>query len=80
MSPRGGSTPRQTDWLTVSCNVTLTLTLTVSSLVLEDISARELQLKGARQRGQEPLVTEAEDATPLEAATKRRTEDRDWEH
>jgi hypothetical protein len=26
-SPRLGSTPRPTDWLTVSCNVTLTLTL-----------------------------------------------------
>jgi hypothetical protein len=26
MSPRRGSTPRHTDWLTVSCNVTLTLT------------------------------------------------------
>jgi hypothetical protein len=31
MSPRGGSTPRQTDWLTVSCNVTLTLTVTERS-------------------------------------------------
>jgi hypothetical protein len=29
MSPRRGSTSRQTDWLTVSCNVTLTLTLTL---------------------------------------------------
>jgi hypothetical protein len=28
MSPRWGSTPRLTDWLTVSRNVTLTLTLT----------------------------------------------------
>jgi hypothetical protein len=28
MSPRRGSTPRRTDWLTVSCKVTLTLTLT----------------------------------------------------
>jgi hypothetical protein len=28
MSPRRGSTPRRTDWLTVSCNLTLTLTLT----------------------------------------------------
>jgi hypothetical protein len=28
MSPRRGSTPRQTDWLTVSRKVTLTLTLT----------------------------------------------------
>jgi hypothetical protein len=26
MSPRWGSTPRQTDWLTVSRNMTLTLT------------------------------------------------------
>jgi hypothetical protein len=29
MSPRWGSTPRLTDWLTVSRNVTLTLTLTI---------------------------------------------------
>jgi hypothetical protein len=33
-------------------------------------SARELQLNGASQSGQEPLNTEAEDATSLEAATK----------
>jgi hypothetical protein len=43
-------------------------------------SARELQLKGAGQRGQEPLDTEAEDAILLVAATKQRTEDRDTEH
>jgi hypothetical protein len=30
MSPRWGSTPRLTDWLTVSRNVTLTLTLTLT--------------------------------------------------
>jgi hypothetical protein len=35
MSPRGGSTPRQTDWLTVSCNVTLTLTLTLTIQLVE---------------------------------------------
>jgi hypothetical protein len=39
-------------------------------------SARELQLKGVGQGGQEPLDTEAEDATPFEAATKRSSEDR----
>jgi hypothetical protein len=33
MSPRRGSTPRQTDWLTVSCNVTLTLTLTLTCCI-----------------------------------------------
>jgi hypothetical protein len=43
-------------------------------------TARELQLKGVSQRVQEPLDTEAEDATPLEAATKEHNEDRDWEH
>jgi hypothetical protein len=43
-------------------------------------SARELQPKDASQRGQEPLDTEAEDAIPLEAATKQRSEDRGWEH
>jgi hypothetical protein len=43
-------------------------------------STRELQLKGASQRGQEPLDTEAEDAPPLEATKKQRTEGRDWEH
>jgi hypothetical protein len=39
-------------------------------------SVRELQRKGASQRGQGPLDTEAEDATLLEAATKQRSEDR----
>jgi hypothetical protein len=34
-------------------------------------TARELQLKGASQRGQEPLDTEAEEATTLEAVTRR---------
>jgi hypothetical protein len=43
-------------------------------------SAQELQLKGVSQWGQEPLVAEAEDATALEAVTKLRSEDRDWEH
>jgi hypothetical protein len=43
-------------------------------------SARQLQLKGASQRGQEPLDTEAEDATLLEAATKQRSENRDRKH
>jgi hypothetical protein len=43
-------------------------------------SARELQLEGARQRGQEPLDTEAENATSLEAAIKQLSEDRDCEH
>jgi hypothetical protein len=33
-------------------------------------SAQELLLRVASQRGQEPLDTEAEDATSLEAATK----------
>jgi hypothetical protein len=41
---------------------------------------RELQLKGASQRGQEPLDTEAEDTTLLEAVTKQLSEDRDKEH
>jgi hypothetical protein len=36
-----------------------------------------VQLKGASQRGQEPLDTEAEDATPSEAATKNRSDGRD---
>jgi hypothetical protein len=38
-------------------------------------SARELQPKAACQRGQEPLDTEAENATKLVAATKQRSED-----
>jgi hypothetical protein len=46
---------------------------------LEASSARELQLKCANQGGQKPLDKEAEDATSLEAATKQRSEDRDWE-
>jgi hypothetical protein len=37
-------------------------------------------LKGVSQRGQEPLNTEAEDSTLLEAATKQRSEGRDGEH
>jgi hypothetical protein len=40
-------------------------------------SAWELQLKGASQRGQEPFDTEADDATPLEAAIRQRSEDSD---
>jgi hypothetical protein len=43
-------------------------------------SAREVHLKGASKRGQEPLHTEAEDATSLEAVTKQRNEDRDGGH
>jgi hypothetical protein len=35
-------------------------------------SFRELQMKGASQRGQEPLDTEVEDATLLEATTRQR--------
>jgi hypothetical protein len=69
---------RRADW-TVGRNITLTLTCEFASW--KPVSpARELQLAGASQRGQEPLDTEAGDATPLEAATKQRTEDRDWEH
>jgi hypothetical protein len=33
-------------------------------------SAQKLELKGASQRGQEPLDMEAGDATPLQATTK----------
>jgi hypothetical protein len=40
-------------------------------------SAQELQLKGASQRRRELFDTETEDATPLEAVTKRRSNDRD---
>jgi hypothetical protein len=47
------------------------------SVLLEVSSTRELHLKSANQRGQEPLDTKAQDATPLEAATKQRSEDRD---
>jgi hypothetical protein len=43
-------------------------------------SARKLQLKDASQREQEPMDTETEDATPLEAATKQGREDSDEEH
>jgi hypothetical protein len=34
-------------------------------------SIRELHLKGASHRGQEPLDAEADDFTPLEAATQQ---------
>jgi hypothetical protein len=48
MSPGRGSTPRQTDWLTVSCNVTLTLTLTLASV---NIGQSRLHLRyGTRLR------------------------------
>jgi hypothetical protein len=40
-------------------------------------SAPELYRKVARHREQEPLDTDAEDATPLETATKQRSDDRD---
>jgi hypothetical protein len=43
-------------------------------------TAQELQLNGASQWRQEPLDTESEDATLLEAATKQRSEDRDGGH
>jgi hypothetical protein len=43
-------------------------------------SAREMQLKGASQRGQEPLDMEVEGAIPLEAVTRQRSEDRHEEH
>jgi hypothetical protein len=43
-------------------------------------SAWELQLKDASQQGQEPLHTEAKDTTPLEVATKQRSEDCDGKH
>jgi hypothetical protein len=40
-------------------------------------SVWELQLEGTSQRGQEPLDTESEDPTLLEAATKQRSGGRD---
>jgi hypothetical protein len=43
-------------------------------------STQELQMKGTSQRGHELLDMEAENATPLEAVTKQRSEGRDWEH
>jgi hypothetical protein len=63
----------------MTLTLTLTLTLTVGKFgSWKPVgTARELQLKGASHCGQEPLETEAEDATLLEAATKLRNEDRD---
>jgi hypothetical protein len=43
-------------------------------------TAWELQLKGAGQRGQEPLDTEVKDATLLKAVTKQCSEDHDRGH
>jgi hypothetical protein len=43
-------------------------------------TARELQLKGASQWGQEPLDREAKDITLLKAAIKQCSEDCDGEH
>jgi hypothetical protein len=49
--------------------------------ILRSVStARELQLKGDSQRGQVSLNNKAENATPLEAATKQRSEDGNGEH
>jgi hypothetical protein len=42
-------------------------------------SAWDLQLKNDSQREKEPMDTEAKDTPPLEAATKQRSEDHDWE-
>jgi hypothetical protein len=39
--------------------------------------ARELQQKGANQQGQDSKDTEAEDATPSEAAKQQCSKDRD---
>jgi hypothetical protein len=44
------------------------------------VESQLVNLPRRSQRVQEPLVTEAEDATPLEGATKQRSEERDWEH
>jgi hypothetical protein len=58
------------------CSVEKMLVVSLKGLVSEFcswkpvISARELQLNGVSQRGQEPLDTEVEDATSLEAITK----------
>jgi hypothetical protein len=39
---------------------------------MEGIDERELQLKRSSQREQEPLDTEVDEATLLEAATRKR--------
>jgi hypothetical protein len=64
-----------TDWLSVAMRLWL-----VRVRHFEASLSRELQRKGASQQGQEPLDTETEDPTLLEAATKQRSEDRDWEY
>jgi hypothetical protein len=53
MSPRWGSIPRLTDWLTVSCNVTLTLTLTriLQSRVEAWSNTSTVVSRGMRRKG-----------------------------
>jgi hypothetical protein len=65
-TPDGCLTPRQTGRLTVGHNITLTLSCKLVG-----------QLKGARQQGHDLLDTQAKNPTPLEAATKQRSEDRE---
>jgi hypothetical protein len=57
MSPRRGSTPRQTDWLTVSRNVTLTLKADCSAChLLVSCSAYSLTMKMEATCSSETLV------------------------
>jgi hypothetical protein len=74
-APDGCLTPRETGRLTVGRNTSLTLTWVGSQLV--HLGRCSWKVPGSEE--QEPLDTEAKDATQLEAVTKQRSEDRDWE-
>jgi hypothetical protein len=54
MSPRRGSTPRQTDWLTVSRKVTLTLTLRLASVSVVPSSPLAAPLSARVRHGSSP--------------------------
>jgi hypothetical protein len=56
--------------MTVLVKTSSNLTDRPTDWQLEVNSARKVQLKGASQRGQEPLNTKAEEAISLEAVTK----------
>jgi hypothetical protein len=61
---------RMADWASV-VNITLTLTLT---LTYDGVQRRQLEEKAVG------VIPEADERQLLEAVTKQRSEDRDWEH
>jgi ABC-type nitrate/sulfonate/bicarbonate transport system ATPase subunit len=70
MSSRWGSTPRLTDWLTVSRNVTLTLTYEAIERVCSQSVLRIEKL--VAEAGDQFGNSEEGDRWPLDAANKQR--------